>query len=120
MPRTFYRTVKRNPPGREDFLSDRDAGKRRPRQQGLVRLWEGLSVFETLEQARQKAIAFPAQGDFIATIVIPDDSRIRYERTGRSEGHHTLWGTPNDLLQCVVAVESVRTVTEDDGDEDGL
>jgi hypothetical protein len=33
MPRTFHRTVKQNPPGREDFLADKDAGKRMPRQQ---------------------------------------------------------------------------------------
>jgi hypothetical protein len=85
-----------------------------------VRLWEGLSVFETLEQARQKASAFPAQGDFIATIVIPDDSRITYERTGKSEGHYTLWGAAHDLLRCVIAVGPVHSFKERDGDEDGL
>lgn len=110
--RIFYRTVKLLAPVREDFLSDKESGKTVPRKLELVRLWEGLSVFEGLDQARQKAKEFPAQGAFIATLAIPDDGRIRYERTGRTEGHYTLWGDANDLLRCVTSVQPVRVPEE--------
>ncbi len=106
--RTFYRTVKHILPIREDFLSDKDIGKTIPRRLEFVRLWEGLSVFETLDQARQKAIAFPAQGAFIAALAIPNAGRITYERTGRTEGHYTLWGDADDLLKCVTSVQPVH------------
>lgn len=108
MSRIFYRTVKHNPPVREDFLSDKDMGKAMPRKPGYVRLWEGLSVFETSEQARAKAIAFPAQGAFIAALAIPDDGRITYGRTGGTAGHHTLWGDPDEMVRCVASVHLVH------------
>ncbi len=110
--RTFYRTIHHMPPVREDFLSDRDVGKTIPRRPAFVRLWEGLSVFEALDQARQKAMEFPMQGAFIAALAIPSDGRITYERTGKTEGHYTLWGNADDLLKCVTSVQPVRVPEE--------
>ncbi len=68
-------------------------------------------MFETSEQARAKAIAFPAQGAFIAALAIPDDGRITYGRTGRTDGtagHHTLWGDPDEMVRCVASVHLVH------------
>jgi hypothetical protein len=52
-------------------------------------------------------------GRFIAAIEIPNDGRITYERTGTNEGHYTLWGDPDTLLNQVIAVEPVRIVQEE-------
>ncbi len=111
-PRIFYRTVKHNPSLREDFISDKGSGKAIPRRPEFVRLWERLSVFEMLGQARQKAMAFPAQGAFIAAVAIPDDGRIPYERTGKTEGAYTPWGDTDTLLACVTSVQPIRVREE--------
>jgi hypothetical protein len=50
---------------------------------------------------------FPLLGAFIAEIAIPDDRSIRYERTTTSDGHYTVWGRPDDLLNLVTSVQAV-------------
>lgn len=45
---------------------------------------------------------------FIAVIVLPDGCNIRYERTGKTRGHHTVWGDPEELLGYVSHVEPVH------------
>lgn len=107
MPRTFYRTVTTNPPTRADFFSWKEQGKRAPRDSEGRRMWEGISVFETAEQARQVAKRYPAQGSFIAEIVIPDESEIQYERSGPREGHHTRWGDGEEMRGCVRSIQRV-------------
>ncbi len=108
MVKLLYRTVRSDPPTRMDFASDREVGKAKPERPNLMRRWEEFSTFETLEQAREKATAFPTQGAFIACIAIPDDGRITYERTGRAPGHHTVWGDPDVLFGCFIAVYRMR------------
>jgi hypothetical protein len=77
-----------------------------------LRLAEGVSVNATLQQARKRARQVPSlRGKrFIAVLVIPDDSPITFERTGRSPGHFTLWGDPDELLRCVVSILPVEEV----------
>ena len=101
---TFYRIVETNPPLLEDFLSDAAQG-RPPRSETHRHLWDGISVYATAQQARNKAQDYPFLGQFIARLDIPDQAPVRIERTlRRSRGHHTLWGDPAYLLRCVVAV----------------
>ena len=109
--RVFYRTVKNNPPTREDFLSYTQLGKPMPRSKEQVRRWRGISTYETLDQAQRIARANPGQGPFIAAIAIPDDGRITYERTGKNAGHYTLWGDPDDLARHII---STVPVSEDE------
>jgi len=57
--------------------------------------------------AHEKARAMPRLGRFIATLVIPDHTPIRIEKTGSSPSHFTLWAEPTDLLACVVSIAPV-------------
>jgi len=106
MPR-FYRVVVTDPPTEADFLSDRARGKPPPRTPELLRLWDGLSVMDTEEGAREIARNFPANGAFIAALAIPNNSPIRYERTLRRPGHYTIWGEAAALLDRVEWVTPV-------------
>jgi hypothetical protein len=105
MARTFYRVVTTNPPTLIDFTSNAGKGKvlRRPDPEALL-LWEGVSVSATEDQARLQARMTPWIGRYIAVLQIPEGGSIRWERTTRTRGHHTLWGEPADLLACVVSV----------------
>src|SRR6185437_12369500 len=107
-PGSFYRTVKNNPPARDDFLSYERLGKPMPRSEEQIRRWRGVSTFETPDQARRIAANNPGQGAFIAVVAIPADGRITYERTGKTTGHYTLWGDPDEMVRCVISVMPVR------------
>ncbi len=114
--RTFYRLFVGSRPTRDAFLSDRASGVRdRPSDPNKVRYWEGFSVFATLEQARRlmterasraymKGIVWSEES--IAEMTISLKSPIIYERSFRSEGHHTVWGDPCECLKRVMAVFS--------------
>ena len=108
MARTFYRIVGNNPPTIVDVTSKLALG-RLPSGADVetVRLESGISTYATEAQARRKARALRFLGNHIAALRIEDDAPIRYERTTRSGGHHTLWGEPTDLLARVVSVVRV-------------
>lgn len=104
---TFYRIVRSNPPTERDFWSHKQLGipLLDPSNE---RLWEGVSAFDSLAQARKKARRFPDKGDFIAVLRITPDSGIAFAQTGRKrEGHHTLWADPQPLLAAVVDIVPV-------------
>jgi hypothetical protein len=107
VPRTVHRIVLTDPPTRDDFSSNAGKG-RRPRsdEPEVLRLWDGLSVYATLAQARRKARGAPYLGRYVATLRIPDRAPARLERT-RGPGHHTLWADPAAALGWVVAVVPV-------------
>ncbi len=107
--RRLYRIVQTDPPTRSDFVPRTEAGWNwldlTPEQQELS---QGLSCFATLAQARKKAKKYPGLGKFVATLVIPGQSGIRLERTfWRSPGHHTIWGSPDEIASYVVEIRSV-------------
>lgn len=84
---------------------------RSPRSQDTeaIRLANGLSVYATLTQARNKATAYLRLGQYVAALELPTGGPIRRERTlPSSRGHHTMWGDPAELLACVVAVVPVE------------
>lgn len=106
MARRFYRIVIGPTASRDDFLShqtlDRPLRRATPE---VLRTYDGISVFETLMQAREVANRFRALGDHIAEMTIPDETPIRVERTFPDQsGHHTLWGDPDDMLNCVTRI----------------
>jgi len=106
--RTFYRIVQSDPPTRRDFESHEALGRVLiDPDQEQRRMWQGISVFTTEAQARNKAHDYPGLGGFIAAMRVRDEEAIRFARTGRNRGHHTLWGEPEALLGCVVAVVPV-------------
>src|SRR4051795_11808283 len=106
--RTFYRIVKTNPPTVADFTSNLALG-RVPKYPDprVLSLWNGLSVFDQESQARQKALEAPYLGRYIAELRVIESDPLRYQRTLRTPGHYTLWGSSNLMLSRVVAVRPV-------------
>ena len=69
-------------------------------------------MFETPAQARAIATRNGRATWSIAAVTIPDNGPIPDERWGRNDGHHTLWGDPDYLFQCVTAVTPVTPERE--------
>jgi hypothetical protein len=104
--RNFYRIVKTNPPSLWDMTSAKERGQSVPSNPALHAVWDGLSVYSTLSQARRKHRLSPVLGSFIAVLRIPTDGSVRYARTLGGDGHHTLWAAPAELSAFVVSIES--------------
>lgn len=102
--RDFYRLVKMDPPTLGDFTSNAAHGRAAPTDPTLAAVWDGLSAQSTLPQARRKRRVSPVLGRYIATLRVPTDGSVRYERTLGGEGHHTIWRYPADLLARVVSI----------------
>lgn len=104
---TLYRIVWTNPPTVEDMKSNAALGRQpRGNDPDVLRLWHGISLYDSIERARSQAQRRPWHGDaFIATPVIPVGV-FQFEAT-RSRGHYTLWGDPHAMLGCVRHVERV-------------
>jgi hypothetical protein len=106
-PRTFFKIVHSESPTLSDFLSNVARGRSFPSDPEQVRLWDGISVYDSRAQARRRARKAPFLGGFIAELRVPEETSIRYERTTRSRGHYTLWGDPATLLACVIRVTEI-------------
>lgn len=109
MARTFYRIIAGSSATRRDFLSNRALSRvlRRSTPETL-RTYDGVSVFETLAQARAAAIRFPMLGTSMAELVIPEGATIRIERTfAKQPGHHTIWGNPDEMLGYVGRIVAI-------------
>ena len=72
----------------------------------------GVSCYATAEQARHQATRFPKLGSFIAELLIPTGPAcyIEVARTGMSEGHYTVWASPEYLASRVVVVAPIDMV----------
>lgn len=104
-----HRIVQTNPPKLDDVVSPQGMGDPPPTSDPQVlRLWEGISVFRTIQQARNRALRSPNLGSYIAMLDLPDRGPIQFERTGATRGHYTAWGDPAALLASVVNVVPVR------------
>lgn len=111
--RIFHRTVKTDPPSRRDFMSNKDLGKA-PRGDELrdPSLWEGLSVMDTLERGVARAEQFQMHGSFVAELTLPIGGLIHWKRTGKAQGHFTVWGNADAILACVTGVIDVNAPEE--------
>lgn len=104
---TFYRLVATDPSTREDFVSYLELGVTPPGASAReLHLAQGVSMFETEDQARRAAATLKKRYDFIAEVRMPDG--VRVERQGRRAGHHNVYASPDDLLRWVVRVVRVR------------
>jgi hypothetical protein len=109
--RTFFRIVRTDPPTLADFTSPTLRGKMPPTDDPeALRLAGGISVFRTEAQARRHARRMPMLGAYLAEVAIPSGAPVHSERTLRTPGHHTLWGTPAFLLACVSRVVAVAAM----------
>jgi hypothetical protein len=78
--RAFFRLVRENPPTVRDFLSNAAQGRTLGSlDAALQRRWEGISVFDTLERARQHARRRPDLGRFIAELWVTEGMAVSYE-----------------------------------------
>jgi hypothetical protein len=102
---TFYRVVKSDPPTEEDFRSHKARGipLRRDTPE-LRRSWEGVSVYDAEEKAREAIARFPRIGQFIAEVRIAEGGPVTFEQTTDDPHHYDLWGEPGDMLTAVIRV----------------
>lgn len=108
MPVRFYRLVRSNPPTDYDFTSQQAKGIPMARQDPEVALlWDGISVYTTETQARNRAKVQPYLGAFIAELAILDGGPITFRRSGVGRGHHTLWGDPAEIRARVVRTVAI-------------
>lgn len=111
---TFFRLVLTNPPARVDFQSHAARGRIPMRDDAeTVRLWNGVSVYDSLPRARKRAMVYPMLGDYIAEIALSSDDDVIQERTTTTRGHYTLWGSADLLLARVVRVVAVSEPRDD-------
>lgn len=107
-PARLFRIIEGPQSTLDDYTSDAGFGFRPPSDPVRAALWEGISTFQTLAQARKKAKAYPLLGSYVAELVIPVDVPVRWSRTiERSRGHHTVWGDPAEIRRCEVKVHPV-------------
>jgi hypothetical protein len=106
--RRFYRIVRHSPPRRTDFESHISQGRypRGDASPAVRRSFEGVSVFTTEARARERARKRNL-GSYIAVLEIPEGSRIHSEQSGGDTQHFDLFSTPDELIDCVVAVIDV-------------
>lgn len=107
--RPFHRITKHDPATRADLMSNLAKGiPHTDDDPERMRLNGGISVFNTEQQARKKAIAYPELGSYVARLEVPEDAPgVRIERTLRTPGHHTIWADPDQLLEYVVSIVPV-------------
>ncbi len=100
---TFYRILQHEQPVVVDFVSQFVLGQmlNEPTSED-IRLAAGISAYNTQAQAMNKADVLQMTSAYVVQIDIPEAAEIKYERTTRSTGHHTLWGDPGDILACWV------------------
>lgn len=96
----LYRLIYTSTPTRANFVSNAERGKQlRPgTPPETARLWDGLSMYETLAQALETAARFPTVWRAVAEMEIPTDGTFRVERTTVAAGHWTVWGEPNAVM----------------------
>jgi hypothetical protein len=73
--------------------------------------WAGISVFDSLESAKGRAMGVGRQrrlGSFIAVLDVSEtDPSLKYRQTGRNRHHFTLWGDPSAIRGRVISIVSV-------------
>jgi hypothetical protein len=98
----LYRVAQNSQPDAADFLSQGAQGRRCPDPK-FEREWnEGISVFDDLDHAIDKARRAPALGRYVVTLDIPPDSGVEFQQTFRDRHHYTIYAQGERLLQYVV------------------
>jgi hypothetical protein len=95
---TLWRITVGPEPTKADFLSVAALGDP---NRGPAILTLGLSVFASRQQAEQIRDRF-RRGQHVSAVSLPANRGFSIARTGRTPGHHTVWGTPDDLLSVTL------------------
>ena len=104
--RRFYRILAIGTPTALDFTSFHELGQKpgRPLTPEAEQRWRGVSVFDTLENAKAHVGRSAYLGTFAAVMEIGPELGIAARRTGKSKGHWTLWGSADVMLASVTAI----------------
>jgi len=111
----FFRYVTQTDFGADEFKSDRDSGRTRPGSEDYC-AYLGLSVWETLIDAAERAEAINRGRQsrhllpytHIAEISMSKDHGHACAQTGKSQGHHTVWGEPFSLRSSLAAIYTIE------------
>ncbi len=108
MSRIFFRCLVTREPTRIAFVSSAAAGEemRPPYTPERMRLWDGISIYDSRERARWRGARMTPPRRWIAVLLIPDDSLIMVEKTLRDPAHFTAWATPEQFIDCVLFIVS--------------
>ncbi len=107
MTREWHRLVRSNPPSLRDFMSQKALGLPL-RNERFRDIWDGVSVQQTLLQARKLNETFRKNPcTWIAILEIPETADIRFKRTTDQIGHYTLWAEPEELIRYVREVVEI-------------
>jgi hypothetical protein len=107
----------------EDFLSDRETGKRPlAREKAYPELQDGMSMYGSLEAARAvwqdvyEAVTARGQevrlGDYVAEVVLTPGNGYDYEDLGEPDEHLTIWGDPASLADAVDRIYPAETPSD--------
>jgi hypothetical protein len=103
--RIVFRIVQKKEAVARDFMSAKELGL--PPSREHPELWDGVSVWNTLRQAQNKAKDYPFLGSYVVKLSL-DLTRVRIEKTlPRSPGHHTAWADAVTLFSFVIDTEAV-------------
>ena len=112
-----------DPPPVEDFLSDRETGKRPlDREKVYPELRDGMSMYGSLDAARAvwrdvlEAATARGQavrmGYHVAEVVLTPGNGYDYEDLGEPDEHLTIWGDPAALAGAVARIYPAATPSE--------
>ena len=104
--RSFYRIIADSVPGIDDFRSHAELGLPPLREltPGQRHRWGGVSMFDSIENAKAHHARSRRLGTHVAEVRLTDRGRYDAERTGRAAGHWTVWAQAEFLLASVVAI----------------
>lgn len=102
----LWRIALSDPPTLDDFRSHQEKGiLLRCVTADALRLWSGVSVYRTRQQAAALARVMPHLGQYLVALRVPTDGAILYELDNRKNGHCTVWAPAEDLHRLVVSIE---------------
>lgn len=110
--RTFYRLVRTNPPTGIDWLPPAKLPRKalRPASDPLAEHWnEGLSVWETLDRARQEAAVLAARHGgkshfrYVARLDFGFYTSVECDDTIKTPLHWTLFGPTDEIIDAMTS-----------------
>lgn len=114
--RLLYRVLEGRTATMRDFMSKAALGEplRLPHTAKRRRLHEGLSLYASLEAARDRAQRFRPPPTHVAAVAVPLNGSIPFEQTGIDPEHFTVWAAPATLLELVTSTVEVEPLAGDE------
>lgn len=102
MGQRLYRIIRSDRPALDDFKSHKEIGKLLLDDRWRHEWESGISTFDTLDYAIQRARALRFKvGTWVIALDLPDDGSVEFRQTGGDPHHFTIYGRAQDLLALV-------------------